>query len=116
MRHHDKNRKFGRKTDVRRAFLRSIAEALIKNGKITTTEARAREIRPYVEKLVTRAKNDTVAARRIVASKLGTAQRAEKLFTEIAPKYKERAGGYTRIIKLPTRGGDGSRMAMIEFV
>lgn len=116
MRHHDANRKFGRETGQRRAFLRSLAEALIMRGKITTTEARAKELRPYVEKLVTIGRRGTLASRRLVVSRLGTAARAKKLCDEVAPKYKGRNGGYTRITKLPRRLADGSKMAVIEFV
>lgn len=89
---------------------------LIRHGKIETTIARAKEIRPLVEKLVTLAKDDTVARRRLVASRLiNQEDETKKLFAEYAPKYKTVAGGYTRIIKLPTRIGDGAHMAVIEF-
>ena len=116
MRHHNANRKFGRPANQRRALLRSLAEGLIEHGRITTTEAKAKELRPYIEKLVTNARVGTVASRRLVTARLGTATRADKLVKEIAPKYKERPGGYTRIIKLPPRRSDSARMAMIEFV
>ncbi len=116
MKHHDRRRKLGRTRDERRALLRSLAEALIAHGKITTTLPKAKEIRSYVEKLVTKAKKNDLAAKRLVISRLGTPARAEKLFSEIAPRYLERPGGYTRIIKLPRRLGDGSAMAVIEFV
>jgi len=116
MRHHDNIRKFGRPTDQRRALLRSLAEGLIENGKIKTTEAKAKELRPFIEKLVTTAKKGGVSAKRLAISTLGTVKRTEKLFKEIAPKYADRAGGYTRIVKLPVRPSDGSKMAVIEFV
>lgn len=116
MRHHNANRKFGRKTGLRRALLRSLAEGLIKNGRIKTTEAKAKELRPFVEKLLTQARKNTLAARRLVIARLGNAARAEPLFKNIAPRYLKRPGGYTRIIKLPPRVSDGSKMAMIEFV
>lgn len=116
MRHHNSNRKFGRETDARRALMRSLAEALIKSGKIKTTEAKAKELRPYVEKLVTRAKINTPANQRLLVSKLGTVARVKKLFAEIGPKYIDRAGGYTRVTKLTPRPGDRSPMAIIEFV
>jgi large subunit ribosomal protein L17 len=116
MRHHNANRKFGRETDGRRALLRSLAEGLILKGRITTTEAKAKELRPFVEKLVTKARQNTLASRRLVISRLGTEARAKKLVAEVAPRYVERAGGYTRIIKLPPRKSDGSKMAIIEFV
>jgi large subunit ribosomal protein L17 len=116
MRHHSNIRKFGRKTDGRRALLRSLAEGLITSGRITTTEAKAKELRPYVEKLITKARKQTLTARREVISTLGTEARAAKLFSDIAPRYADRAGGYTRIIKLPRRASDASPMAVIEFV
>ncbi len=117
MKHHKSFRKFGREKNQRKAFVRALLINLIRHGRIETTEARAKEIRPFVEKLVTLAKEDTVSRRRLVASRLIN-QEAEtaKLFAEYAPKYKEVAGGYTRIIKLPTRLSDGAEKAIIEFV
>lgn len=116
MRHHNNNRKFGRERDARKALLRSLMRNLINEGRITTTLARAKEIRPEIEKLVTRGKSETLAARRILISRLGRATEAKKLAETISPRYKERAGGYTRIVKLPARVGDGSPQAIIEFV
>jgi large subunit ribosomal protein L17 len=116
MKHLTRNRKFGRKTDVRRAFMRSLAYALITEGKIKTTEARAKELRPFVEKLVTKGGEGTLASRRLVISRLGGEDVGAKLCDDIAPKYKDRPGGYTRITKLPARPGDASKMAVIEFV
>ncbi|MBI4120662.1 MAG: 50S ribosomal protein L17 [Parcubacteria group bacterium] len=117
MRHHNKNRKFGRERNQRRALLRSLASSLIKKGKIRTTEAKAKELRPFVEKLVTQGKHGTLAQSRLIISRLGGDKvSGSKLFKEIAPKYAERKGGYIRIVKLPRRLGDGSPMAMIEFV
>lgn len=117
MKHHKKSRKFGRETDGRRALLRGLSRELILRGKIKTTEARAKEIRPLVEKLVSSARLDTVAGRRLLLSRLGNdAKTATKLVKEVAPRYKERAGGYTRILKAPRRKGDASPMAIIEFV
>ncbi|MBU0722826.1 50S ribosomal protein L17 [Patescibacteria group bacterium] len=116
MRHHVKNRKFGRKTDERKALKKSLAYALIKNEKIKTTEAKAKELRPFIEKLITKGRKNTLASRRIIASRLGDEGCAKKLCDEIALRYKERNGGYTRIIKLPARASDASKMAVIEFV
>ena len=117
MRHHNTNRKFGRKRNGRRAFLRSLALAIIEFGKIKTTEAKAKELRPYIEKLVTRGKSNGLFSRRIVISRLGNNKEGgKKLVDEIAPRYKDRDGGYTRITKLPVRSGDASPMAVIEFV
>jgi len=116
MRHHDANRKFGREKKVRVALLRSLAVSLIRDEKIKTTEAKAKEIRPYVEKLLTKGKKPTLATRRIITERLGGVMAAKKLIDEIAPRYEKRDGGYTRIIKLAPRAGDGSPMAIIEFV
>ena len=116
MKHGAKIRKFGRETDERRALLRSLARALVLEGKIKTTEARAKELRPFVEKLVTKAKAGTIAARRLIISRLGGVHGVDSLMNDLAKKYKDREGGYTRITKLPVRGGDASKMAVIEFV
>jgi large subunit ribosomal protein L17 len=116
MRHHSNVRKFGRENDQRVALIRSLAVALILEEKIKTTEARAKEIRPFVEKLITKAREATLASRRTVLSRLGGETAVAKLCDEIAPKFKTREGGYTRITKLPARAGDASPMAVIEFV
>lgn len=116
MKHQAGMRKLGRERNARKALLRSLASNLIRDGRIKTTEAKAKELRPFIEKLITHAKKDTVAARRLVASRLGDDSKGKKLFTDIAPKHNDRPGGYTRIIKLPARSGDQSKMAFIEFV
>ncbi len=117
MRHGNNNRKFGRKKGVRSALLKSLALSLITRGKIKTTDAKARELRPYMDKLVTKAKVGDVASRRLVVARLMNRKpETKKLFDTIAPKYADRKGGYTRITKLPTRLSDGSKMALIEFV
>ena len=117
MRHGRKNRKFGRKANVRRGFIRSLAVAMLTYEKIKTTEARAKELRPYIEKLLTKAKVGDLAARRLIAGRLGNQETlANKLVDEIAPRYESRNGGYTRITKMPHRKGDASPMAIIEFV
>lgn len=115
MKHNKKGRKLGRKSDARGALLRSLAFNLIKHGKIKTTEAKAKEVRPFVEKLITRAKVGSDAGRRILIARVGSIA-AKKLAEEIGPKYKERKGGYARIIKMPARKGDASKMALIELV
>jgi large subunit ribosomal protein L17 len=87
------------------------------HGRIETTEAKAKEIRPMIEKLVTKANIGTLASRRLVLSRLyNLTAEANKLVDTIAPKYKGRAGGYTRITKMPRRAGDASKMAVIEFI
>jgi large subunit ribosomal protein L17 len=116
MKHHDKRRKLGRKSNIRLALLRSLACSLIRDGKIKTTEAKAKELRPFIEKIVTQAKEDSVAKRRMVLSRLGNKTQTKNLFENIAPKYAKRSGGYTRIVKLPIRKSDASKMALIEFV
>lgn len=118
MRHHNHNRKFGRKTNVRLAFMRSLARALVVEGRIVTTEARAKELRPFVEKMITRARStDTVNALRVLNSEMGgQLDVAQKLVRDIAPKYTDRNGGYIRILKTPARQSDGAPMALIELV
>jgi large subunit ribosomal protein L17 len=91
--------------------------SLIKHGRIETTEAKAKEVRPLIEKMITKANVGTLASKRLVISRLyNLTAEANKLINDIAPKYKERTGGYTRITKLPRRGGDASKMAVIEFI
>ncbi len=116
MRHHSNIRKFGREKTQRHALMRSLARNLIRDSRIRTTLAKAKELRPFVEKLVTRAKNGSVASRRLAASRIQGASEVKKLFDTVAPKYKNRAGGYTRIVKMPNRDLDGAPMALIEFV
>jgi len=116
MRHHNTNRKFGRERNVREALLRSLARNLVNEGRITTTLARAKELRPLVEKLVTHGKRGTLASRRILISRLGRMPEAKKIMETIAPRYTERHGGYTRIVKMTPRTGDASPRALIEFV
>jgi large subunit ribosomal protein L17 len=115
MRHHNANRKFGLKTAQRNALLKSLALNLITREKIQTTEAKAKELRPFVEKLITRSREGSVANRRFLITQVGT-HGAKKLIDTIGPKFMDRKGGYTRIIKLPRRVSDGSPMAQIEFV
>lgn len=116
MRHGNSTRKFGREKTQRHALMRSLARNLIRDSRIRTTVAKAKELRPYVEKLVTKAKVPTVASRRVVNSKLQGVTETKKLFETLAPKYIDRKGGYTRIIRLGNRDLDGSPMALIEFV
>lgn len=117
MRHHNNVRKFGRTNSQRDALLKGLMLALIAHGKIETTEAKAKELRPEIEKMVTKANVGTLASRRLVISRLyNLTAEANKLINEIAPKYKGRTGGYTRITKLPRRSGDASKMAVIEFI
>ncbi len=117
MKHHNKQRKFGRVRKVRTALLRSLMRALVLEGSIETTLAKAKEIRPMIEKLVTLAKKDTVASRRAITSRLGNDEEtSKKLHDELAKEYKERLGGYTRITKLGKFAGSTRDHARIEFV
>jgi large subunit ribosomal protein L17 len=116
MRHHNTKRKFGRVKKQRDTLIASLALNLIVRGRIKTTLAKAKELRPFIEKLVTYAKVKNLARRRLIISRLANRKReAEKLFT-IAEKYVDRPGGYTRILKLGQRIPDGAKMAIIEFV
>ncbi|MBU3925997.1 50S ribosomal protein L17 [Patescibacteria group bacterium] len=115
MRHKKKGRKLGRKKNARKGLLKALAVSLVKSEKIKTTEAKAKELRPFIEKLLTKAREEKLSNRRLIIAKIGEAP-AKKLFEKIGPKYKNRKGGYTRIIKLARRQGDASKMAVIEFV
>lgn len=117
MQHRKKGRTFGRKQGVRKAFVNSLAEALILREKILTTEARAKEIRPYVETMITKAKSGTIATRKNLISKLGGREKvAKKLVEVLAPRFKDRKGGYTRITKVVKKSSDGRKHAIIELV
>ena len=116
MKHGDKKRKFGMERKGRRALLKSLANALVRDERMVTTEAKAKEVRPFVEKLITKAKVGGLSARRLLVSRLGSDTSAKKLVETIAPRYTERTGGYTRITKLTPRKSDASPRAMIEFI
>ncbi len=117
MNHHSNKRKFGRSKNQREALMESLALNLIVRGKMKTTLAKAKELRPFIEKMVTRAKVDSVANRRVISSKLGNKPKeTKKLFEKIATNYTDRKGGYTRVLKLNPRKSDGAEMAIIEFV
>lgn len=117
MRHHNNVRKFGRTTGQRNSLIKGLALSLIKREKIKTTEAKAKELRPFIEKLITRSKDATLNTKRLItATLLNRKPETKKLFETIAPLYKGRSGGYTRITKLAPRKSDGSKMAYIELV
>ncbi len=116
MRHRSAHRKLGRTTEHRISLLRNLAASLISHGRIRTTEAKAKELRPFVEKLVTLGKRDSLHARRHALSILPRRDVVTKLFGDVSPRFSERPGGYTRILKLAHRQGDGASMAFIEFV
>ncbi|MEO0699441.1 MAG: 50S ribosomal protein L17, partial [Pseudomonadota bacterium] len=116
MRHGISQRKLSRKSGHRKALFRNMSAALIKHEQIVTTLPKAKELRPYVEKLVTLAKRGGLSNRRLAMSKLGDETQLKKLFDELAERYDDREGGYTRIIKAGFRDSDAAQMAVIEFV
>ena len=122
MRHRMGGRKFGLASDGRRALLKGLLRSMIIYKRIETTETRAKDLQPLLEKLVTRAKNDdTVHSRRIARAIIGGKSSddediVKELFTVIAPKYKDRPGGYTRMAKVGMRRGDGAPIAILEFI
>ena len=116
MRHGNAHRKLNRKPEHRRAMFANMAAALIKHEQITTTVAKAKELRPYVEKLVTLAKRGGLSNRRLAQSRLMDDAQLTKLFDVIAPRYAGRDGGYTRVIKAGIRSSDAAPIAVIEFV
>ena len=116
MRHQIAHRKLGRRPSHRRALLRNLAATLIEHGHLRTTLAKAKEVRPFVERLVTLGRRTDLAARRRALQILPRKQVVRQLFSDVAPRFQERPGGYTRILKLGPRQGDGAPMARIEFV
>ena len=116
MRHRKANRRLRRTSEQRLALLRSLASSLIEHGAIETTEAKAKELRPFVEKLITKARSGTLHHRRLAGRHVQKRAAADKLFQEIGPKLAARPGGYTRILKTGHRKGDGAEMARIELV
>ncbi len=109
-------RKLGRPTDQRRAMLRSLTTCVLENGQIVTTETRAKEARSMVEKMITLGKTNTLHSRRQALAYITKEDVVKKLFDEIAPKYAERNGGYTRIVKMGPRRGDAAPMAVLQLV
>lgn len=116
MRNRNKINQLGRTSSHREALMMNLANALITHKRITTTLAKAKALRGYVEPLITKSKNDTTHSRRLVFSQLQSKEAVTELFREVAPKIAERPGGYTRIIKTGFRSGDSAEMAMIELV
>lgn len=115
MRKRKRGRKFGREKNQRNALMTHLSGALILNGKVRTTEAKARELRPYIEKLITKAKKGGLAQRRDLRRAL-TAKEVKILVDDIAPRLMSRPGGYIRITKLPLRKSDGAKQAIIEII
>ncbi|MCL5269926.1 MAG: 50S ribosomal protein L17 [bacterium] len=116
MRHRKHTSKLNRTSEHRAAMLRNLAIALVTNERIRTTHAKATQLRPFLEGLVTLAKEDTVAARRLAMARVGDRNAVVKLFSDIAPRVAQRAGGYLRIVKDAPRVGDGALMSYVEFV
>lgn len=116
MRHGISQRKLSRKSGHRKALFRNMAAALIKHEQILTTTAKAKELRPYVEKLVTLAKRGGLSNRRLAMSRLQDETQLKKLFDVLAERYSDREGGYTRVLKAGYRESDAAAMAIIEFV
>jgi large subunit ribosomal protein L17 len=116
MRHRKAGRKFGRNPAQRQALFRQLAISMITHERLTTTEAKAKTLRPIVEKLVTIARDDTRHHRNLVMSKIDNPTATTKLFEVIAPRYEAAPGGYTRISKLGQRHGDAAPLALIEFI
>jgi large subunit ribosomal protein L17 len=111
-----KGPRIGGSPSHQRKILANMAASLIEEERITTTETRAKLLRPYVEKMVTKARRGDLHARRLVLRKIQDKAVVTKLFDDVAPRYEDRDGGYTRIVKLGPRRGDGTEMAIIEFV
>ena len=109
-----KNRKFGREKNQRKALYKALATALIENGKIKTTTAKAKSLSQYADKLVTQAKKGDLASRKLISYNLGD-KAAKKLMSDIGPKFKDKKGGYTKVLKLGQRLSDGAEMSQIEF-
>jgi len=116
MNHRSAINRLGRTSAHRKALLKSIAKSLFTNERVRTTLPKAREARRLAEKLITRARTDSVHNRRIAAKTIADERVLNKLFTEIAPRYQERPGGYTRILKLGKRFGDASEMVILELL
>jgi large subunit ribosomal protein L17 len=116
MRHRNEGRKLSRNTSHRRALLRNLVTSLLEHGRVMTTLPKAKEVRPLAEKMITLGKRDNLAARRMVHSYLLKDATAKKVFDTIAPKFADRKGGYSRIIRLGNRKGDGAATAIIELL
>ena len=116
MRHRNKGRQLSRTSTHRTAVLRNLATSLFRHERIETTTAKAKELRPYAERLITLARKGDVHSRRLAGRKIQDRDVLGKLFDDIAPRYTERPGGYTRILKLGNRKGDAAEMSLIELV
>ena len=116
MRHRAKGRQLSRTSSHRRALLNNMATSLFEHGRVVTTEAKAKELRPFAEKLITLARRGDLHARRLVGRRIKSRETLSRLFSEIGPRFAARPGGYTRILKLGHRSGDGADVARIELL
>ena len=116
MRHRAKGRQLSRTSSHKRAMLNNMAASLFEHGRVVTTEAKAKELRPFAEKLITLARRGDLHARRLVERRIKDRETLGKLFSEIGPRFAARPGGYTRILKLGHRPGDGADVARIELL
>jgi large subunit ribosomal protein L17 len=116
MRHRAKGRQLSRTSTHRRAMLNNMATSLFEHGRVVTTEAKAKELRPFAEKLITLARRGDLHARRLVQRKIKDRETLSRLFSDIGPRFAARPGGYTRILKLGHREGDGADIARIELL
>ena len=116
MRHNAGYRKLGRTSSHRRALLRSLTTSLFRHERIRTTLPKARELRPFAEKLITLARRDDLHSRRLVAAQVADKDVVKKLFASLGPRFANRPGGYTRTMKLGMRQGDGAEMAIVELI
>jgi large subunit ribosomal protein L17 len=116
MRHRKAGRQLRRTSEQKLSLMRNLATSLIEHGAIETTEAKAKELRPFIEKLITKARSGTLHDRRMAGRHVQKRAAADKLFAELGPRFAKRAGGYTRILKVGHRKGDGAEMARIELV
>ncbi len=116
MRHRTKGRRFNRTSEHRRLMMRNLATSLLLHGRIETTVEKAKELRQFVEPLITKGRRGDLHARRLAARVIHSDEALAKLFSEIGPRYAERPGGYTRVLRLGHRSGDAAEMAIIELV
>ena len=116
MRHRAQRKNFGREHNHKKAMLRNLVTSLVEHGRVKTTLQKAKELRRHAEKAVTLGKKDTLHARRMLTSRYPNTKTVERVFSDLAPRFKDRNGGYTRILKVGRRAGDNAEMAIIEWV